>query len=224
MKIIAIIPARLSSKRLPKKQLLKIGNLNLIEIIYKSLCLVFNKKDIFVATSKNRSDDVLCKYCKNKKIRFFRGSLNNVTMRVFQLAKYQKADGFVRINGDSPLINTIQLRKLIKKFQTKKFDLVTNLFPRSYPKGMSIEIIKTKILENILKKIKKKSHKEHITSYIYDNYKNFKIFNMKSKIDYSKIHLAVDTYDDFIKVKKIFLKLNKMKFNLKGIVKEYEKN
>ena len=224
MKIIAIIPARLSSKRLPRKQLLKIGDSNLIEIIYKKLSKIFSKKNIFVATSKNKSDDELCNFCKKKKINFFRGSLTNVTKRVYELAKHQKADGFVRVNGDSPLVNLQQLKKSIIKFRSKKYDLVTNLFPRTFPKGMSIEIIRTEILKKILKKNKKKTHKEHITSYIYENSKHFKILNMKSNLDYSKIHLAVDTYKDFQKIKKIILKQNKFNFSLNRIIQEYEKN
>ena len=71
MKIIAIIPARLSSKRLPRKQLLKIGGSNLIEIIYKKLSKIFSKKNIFVATSKHKSDDELCNFCEKKKDQFF---------------------------------------------------------------------------------------------------------------------------------------------------------
>ena len=47
---------------------------------------------------------------------------------------------------------------------------------------------------------------------------------MKNKIDYSKIHLAIDTYKDFLRIKKIYIYLKNKKFNLKKIVKEYEKN
>ena len=39
---------------------------------------------------------------------------------------------------------------------------------------MSIEVIKTQILEKTMRKINKKSHKEHITKYFYENSKNLK--------------------------------------------------
>ena len=67
MKIIAVIPARLNSSRLPKKVLFKIDNSTLIEIIYRKLNKLFRKKDIYVATSINKSDDELFKFCKQKK-------------------------------------------------------------------------------------------------------------------------------------------------------------
>ncbi len=223
-KIIIIIPARLSSVRLPKKHLFKIGNLRVIEIIFKRLSENFKKENIFVATSNNKSDNELCEFCKKKNINFFRGSLNNVINRVYKLAITQKAYGFVRINGDSPLVISSTIKKAVKKFKTKKYDLVTNVFPRSFPVGMSVEIIKTQALKKILKKIKKRLHKEHITSYIYENYKDFRIYNIKNKKNYSNIHLAIDTYRDFIKIKRILLKQKKNRLNLRDIIKEYEKN
>jgi spore coat polysaccharide biosynthesis protein SpsF len=224
MKIIAVIPARLNSSRLPKKVLFKINNLTLLEIIYKKLSKLFREENIYVATSINKSDDELFKLCKEKKMNIYRGPLNNVSSRIYKLAKLKKANGILRINGDSPLINLIEIKKSIRLFKTKKFDLVTNIFPRSFPIGMSIEVIKTEVLEKVVKEIKKKSHKEHVTKYFYDNYKKFKILNVKNKINYSKIHLAVDTKTDFLKVKKIYLYLKNKRFNLKKIVKEYEKN
>ena len=69
-KIIIIIPARLSSVRLPKKHLFKIGNLRVIEIIFKRLSENFKKENIFVATSNNKSDNELCNFVK-KNINFF---------------------------------------------------------------------------------------------------------------------------------------------------------
>ena len=115
-KIIIIIPARLSSTRLPKKQLLKIGNLKIIEIIFKKLNTFFSEKNIFVATSIDKSDNELCEFCKKKNINFFRGSLSNVLQRVYRLASIQKAYGFIRVNGDSPLVNLSVIKKGLKKF------------------------------------------------------------------------------------------------------------
>jgi len=223
-KILIIIPARLSSARLPKKHLFKIGNLRVIEIIFKRLSKNFKEENIFIATSNNKFDNELCEFCKKKNINFFRGSLSNVVNRVYKLAITQKAYGFVRINGDSPLIITSIIKKALKIFKTKKYDLVTNVFPRSYPAGMSVEIIKTQVLKKIIKKNKKKIHKEHITSYIYENYKDFRIYNIKNKKNYSNVHLAIDTYRDFLKIKKILLKQKNNRLSLRDIIREYEKN
>ena len=40
---------------------------------------------------------------------------------------------------------------VIQHAKSKKFDLVTNVFPRSFPKGQSVEIIRTEALDRICK-------------------------------------------------------------------------
>lgn len=224
MRIIAVIPARLSSKRLPGKVLKKINKDSLIEIIHKKLSKIFQKKNVFVITSNQKSDSKIFNFCNKKNIRVFRGSLNNVFSRTLKIGNLLNADGILRVNGDSPLIINREIKKSLKIFKTKKYDLVTNIFPRSYPIGMSIEIIKTKVMNRVSKKILKKSHKEHITKYFYDNFKFFKIFNIKRKKNYSNVHLAVDTMEDFNKVKKIFLKIKDKNFTFTRIIDEYKKN
>lgn len=224
MKIVAVIPARLTSKRLPKKILKKIRNVNILEIIYKKLTKIFEKKNIFVITSRQKSDDLLVNFCNKKKFNIFRGSLNNVFSRTQKIANLLKADGILRINGDSPLIINNEIKKALKIFRTNKYDLVTNIFPRSFPVGMSIEIIKTEALNKVEKKIYKKNHKEHLTKYFYDNYKHIRIFNIKKKKNYSNINLAVDTLEDFEKIKKIYLNIKKKKMTFNQIINEYKKN
>ena len=51
------------------------------------------------------------------------------TLRYFQAIKKFKLDGFVRITGDSPLINYKIIDKAIKKFLKEKPDIITNVFP-----------------------------------------------------------------------------------------------
>ena len=48
MKICAIIPTRLNSKRIPNKPLVKIGNQEILLRTYNQTKKFFNKKDIYV--------------------------------------------------------------------------------------------------------------------------------------------------------------------------------
>ena len=51
MKIFGIIPARLNSKRLPKKALIKIKNKTLIQRVYENIKKIRILEDIFIATN-----------------------------------------------------------------------------------------------------------------------------------------------------------------------------
>jgi len=225
MKIFVVIPARLNSKRLPGKILRKFGKFTILEIIIIKLKKIFRTKQIVVATSNNIIDDKLVLFCKKKKINVYRGSLNNVYERIYQLSLKYNAYGILRINGDSPFLNLSIIKKAITIFKNKKYDIVTNIFPRSFHAGQSVEVFKTNIMKENQHLIKKKNHKEHITKFFYENANRFRIRNINNKKNYNKIHLALDTKNDFVKLSNLYLNLlrSKKKHNLKNIIYEYKK-
>ena len=114
---------------------------------------------IVVATSKNKSDDKLVEYLKKIKVQYYRGNLSNVAQRIVDTAEYKKKLYFLRINGDSPLIDPDIIDKAISIFEkNKNYDLISNVFPRTFPKGQSVEIIRTKVLKKYLKLNQSKLH------------------------------------------------------------------
>lgn len=204
MKIIFFIQARMSSKRLPGKVLLKIRNKTILEHIFQNLRKSKFKNKIIVLTSKNKEDNKIIKVCRKNKIEYFRGNLNNVYKRFVDALDIFKCDAFVRINADSPMIDVKIVNAAIEKFKCKKFDIVTNCFPKTYPKGQSVEVINSKIFIKNFKKVKKKSFLEHITKFFYLNHNSFKIFNIRSRRKKKYISLAVDNFKDFNFIKKEF--------------------
>ena len=126
---------------------------------------------------------------KNNKINYFRGSLVNVAERLYKTAKKNKSDYFLRISGDSPLINSKVINRSIelhRKSKRQNYDIITNIFPRSFPPGQSVEIIKTSALKKILNFKLSNSCKEHVTKYFYQKNKLFKIKNFKSNLNFKK--------------------------------------
>ena len=83
-----------------------------------------------------------------------------------------------------------------------KYDLITNVFPRSFPSGMSVEIIKTNLLEKMLNKFSKLD-KEHVTTYFYRNHKKFKIKNLKTMKRINNKY-SIDRPSEIKKLKKLF--------------------
>ena len=98
----------------------------------------------------------------------------------------KNSSNFLRISADSPLIDPYLIDKIISlknKKKYKKYDLITNIFPRKFPRGQSVEIINTRTLFKNLKKMSK-GEKEHVTKYFYNNHKDFLIKNffLKKKL------------------------------------------
>jgi|TARA_Y200000002_G_C22654431_1_gene652824 spore coat polysaccharide biosynthesis protein SpsF (cytidylyltransferase family) len=207
--LLCIIQARSSSRRFKSKVLYLIYGIPLIQHVINRIRQSKKISNLIVSSSLERSDDNLIHYLKNKKIKFFRGNLENVAMRLHDTAKKNKAKYFVRISGDSPMIDPKLIDKAIKISQKQKgYDIITNTFPRTFPKGQSVEVIKTSILKKYSEKFSELD-REHVTKYFYDNSRNFRIknftFNGKNKI----MKLSIDTKKD---LKNILKNFNKKKF------------
>ena len=217
-----IIQARLSSSRLPKKVLLKINNEPMIQYLINRLKKI-NSVKICIATSNHNSDNKIEDYCNKNNISCFRGSLDNVAKRMLQAAKYLKADAFVRINADSPFIDPKIICRGIKLYKSDNCDLVSNVFPRSYPIGQSVEVIKTSTFEKVFDLMYAKEHFEHITKYYYENYNEAKIINFSNELDLSAYRLVLDTRDDLDRLKIILKRMTKPPedYNLNELIQLY---
>ncbi len=207
--MLVVIQARSSSKRFKNKVLFSIYGTPLISHVINKVKKSKNKFKLIVSTSKNKSDDKLVKFLMLNKVNVYRGSLRNVALRLYNTAKKYNSNYFVRISGDSPLFDFRVLDKALSlKKKYKDFDIITNVFPRTFPKGQSVEIIRTSIIKKNLHKFNT-HNKEHVTSYFYKNFKNFRIKNFVNKNRYNFSKLSIDTIYDLSNIKK---KLNKKKF------------
>jgi|TARA_B110000483_G_C17992342_1_gene464023 spore coat polysaccharide biosynthesis protein SpsF len=203
-----IIFARSNSKRLKKKVLREIGNTPLVLIVYSRVRKVFPKNKIVIATSKNKFDDNLVKICKKNNIKFFRGNLNNVFQRGVQCCKKFNLDAFMRVCSDRPFFYYELANKMKKEFQKGKYDIVTNVFPKTFPKGLTCEFIKFNTLKKVSKKNLSKKEQEHMINYFYRNSENFSIKNYKSKLstEYKNLNLSIDNMKGLNISEKIFKK------------------
>ena len=205
--MLAIIQARTSSKRFNNKVLFPINGIPLIKHVVNQAKKSKKITTIIVATSKDKTDDKFTKYLKKESILCFRGELNNVALRLYKLANKKKAKYFVRINGDSPLIDhkIIDRAITISKKMKKKFDIITNVYPRTFSKGQSVEIIKTNILKKNITNFSD-SEKEHVTKYFYKNSRKFRIKNFTFKGKKKIMKMSVDTKKDLKNILQILKK------------------
>ena len=205
------IQARTSSVRFPEKVLspLRGAPMLLWTINY---CRKVNLP-LFVLTSTDESDDQLIGMLEKNYVSYYRGSLENVVSRYLSFMKEHQVKKVVRISGDSPLINPDVILKVIAQDQElADADLTTNVFPRSFPKGQSVEVIPRKSLELLRDRSLSESDIEHVTPYFYANYKEFKINNLNNTEDLSSINLSVDTKEDLLRVNQ-FMALKSLNYS-----------
>ena len=208
MNILAIVQARLGSKRFPKKVLQKIGDKVLIELLLERLAKSKLVDKIIVATTENLEDLELVKFVEDLGYAAYVGSENDVLDRYYQIAKSESTDIIVRITGDCPFVDATIVDEVINELILSNSDYTSNTQPPTFPDGLDVEAFRFESLELAWKNAKFSYDREHVTPYFYNNSDLFRISIIKNQKDYSNIRLTVDEKVDLNVVNKIYNELN----------------
>ncbi|MDB9525406.1 3-deoxy-manno-octulosonate cytidylyltransferase [Oscillatoria sp. CS-180] len=115
MKIIAIIPARYDSQRLPGKPLAKLGDRPLIQWVYQAAyqCAIFD--NVIVATDSNLVADCVRQFGGH--VELTHADHLSGTDRIAEVAaRYPEYQVVVNIQGDQPFITETVLNQLIHPY------------------------------------------------------------------------------------------------------------
>jgi len=206
--MLIVIQARYSSARLPGKILRELAGKPLLAWTLQRLRLCPLCSEVVVATSLHASDDLTEDFCKRAGVRCFRGSLENVAKRLFEVASMFKANGFVRISGDSPMIDPRLVDQAINRFTLEGCDLVTNVQRRTFPKGQSVEVLNVDKFGRVVETLHDPHDREHVTSFYYKNPEMFRISNFESGADLGDLQLSIDTEEDFSIMKQLMARVD----------------
>ena len=216
----------MSSSRLPGKVLKKVNGVPVLMYLVQKVKQSKKINDIIVLTSDHKTDKPIIQLCKEKEIKYLEGPLENVAKRFLLAIEKYKLSNFIRLCGDSPLLDHNILDKGVEIYEKNNFDIVTNIFPRSYPKGQSIEIINATAFKKAYNEFNNKSDFEHVTAYFYANPNRFKLFNFKSNIILNNYRMAVDTEGDFNNFKEIIesLETDHTVYDIEKLLEVIKKN
>lgn len=220
--VCAIIQARMSSKRLPGKVLLKINGRPMLSYMLERIVAAQNVDRVILVSSIDSSDDPIAELCAKEDVCCYRGSLNDVLDRYYQAAKKFSADIIVRLTGDCPLIDPQMIDSMIDVYMAGNYDYVANTIPPKWtvPEGMDVEIFSFQKLKQAWRNAKKPSEREHVTFYFWKNPELFSVLKYNLKEDLSQYRLTVDYPEDFQVVKSILTSLYPKNplFSVKDIV------
>ena len=207
MKTSLCIVARTASTRLPNKALLNIiDNICLLDLLILRLKTEFNARNITLATTKLKQDDILEQIAKKHNINFFRGQEKNVLDRLINSSsQFTDCQNIVRITGDNPLTDPLVLKKMILDHENNNYD---HTFTRSIPIGTRAEVLSLDFLKFLSKNVIDKNNTEYLTFYFQKKLgqKNKNFFVQSKKIS-SGDSLTVDTIEDLEFIKIIFKEL-----------------
>lgn len=194
----------MTSSRLPGKTLKMVKGVPVIRYLTDRISNCRTIDDVIIATSTDDSDDPIIKFADELSIATHRGPLNDVASRVLGAALQTEADAVVRISGDSPLLDSAIVDQLVTIFRSSSgVDVVTNVFPRTFPRGQSVEVISVESLRARFDAGLTVAEREHVTLCFYNNPGGARIINVRSDGDYGDIQLSVDSPTDLARFSEI---------------------
>lgn len=196
-----VIQARMKSTRLPGKILMPVPLADgkpLLLWILDELKKSRHKPEIWVATSKNKENDVLAKFCEANDILCYRGEEEDVLSRFISITQDRQLDGIVRLTADNPLIDITILDECITYHVQRKNDYTST---DNLPLGMNFEVVSAKALLSMKEKNLGDGDREHVTLYIKnsDIYTKGK-YSPKTPKDLESLRLTVDYPSDLLVV------------------------
>lgn len=121
MNIDVFIPARLDSKRLPKKHLKKIGENTLIEILINRIKKAKKVRKIIVCTTNKKSDDEFVDFLKKKNILYYRGNEKDILKRFLGASEKFGTDIIIDVEGDKLYTEPKFIDKIISEIKNNDF-------------------------------------------------------------------------------------------------------
>lgn len=160
------------------------------------------KKNVVLATSDQSQDDEVAAFAANGGWAVHRGSLENVWSRFRDIAMASEATWIIRICADSPLMSPFLIQTMIQLVRPD-LDLITNVHPRTFPHGQSVEILHRRLFEESRSHPKTSADREHVTPHLY-RLPGLRILNHKNPLgDQSHEAWSVEEPGDIQRLEKL---------------------
>jgi spore coat polysaccharide biosynthesis protein SpsF len=163
VKTVCTIEARMSSSRLPGKVLLPARDKPMLAHLVERLRRAPSIDAIVLATTLNRTDDVLVEFAHEHGMLHYRGSEHDVMARVIGAAEQAQADVVVEITADCPIVDPGIVEQVIRMFRHNPCDYASNAHVRSYPDGMDVQVFALAALRRSAAMTADPLEREHVT-------------------------------------------------------------
>lgn len=129
MNVIAVIPARLASMRLPRKMLREIHGKPLAVWVYQAVRSSPLLNDVIIATDSDEILSVCRQYSCN--VRMTSDKHRSGTERVHEVSQSVSADVYINVQGDEPMIRASHIEVLVELMKDEDVPVGTLKTPAS---------------------------------------------------------------------------------------------
>jgi len=195
-RVIAIIQARMQSKRLPGKAMMDLAGRPLMAHVIERTKRIEGVDLVVMATCIGEENAPLIWLAQSMGVEVFVGSVENVLERYFLAAREFGGEYILRVTGDNPFTDPEYASMALEISIESHADLCAL---NGLPLGTAVEVIRREALEQAHEKSDKPYHREHVTPYIKEHTELFRIERpqVHLKNPFEKLRLTVDTPEDY---------------------------
>lgn len=204
MTTIAIVQARMSSSRLPGKALAMIGSKTQLGHVVERVRVAREPDAVFVATSRDPSDDIIERFCEDVGFDVYRGSLIDVQDRFLSLAELAGAVNVVRVTADCPLIHPALIDLAVEALELSQRDYCSNTLFRTFPRGLDVEAFRVDTLRESRRMRLDHEQGEHVTTGIYSPLSPYKLVSLECTLSRANWDWSCDTESDLEFLRTLF--------------------
>lgn len=199
------LQVRLDTTRLPRKALLNLAGLRVIEHAMRALNTVPATHRVLLTTDNSESE--LLPIARNAGWDIFIGPEEDVLARFVLAARRYRSRLILRATGDNPLPSGIIAKSTLSLAARSGADYTAFT---QIPVGAGVEVIRPQALEDAHHESADAFEREHVAPFIYRRPQRYRIQTPAAQPDYrNSARITLDTQEDYIFLKEVFDELHR---------------
>lgn len=158
---------------------------------------------VVVATSTLPRDEPVVEIANAAGVAVARGPEQDVLARFVVALDEHPAMTVVRLTADCPLVDPQVLQATLDLHRERVADYTSNVLPRTFPKGLDIEVVSAAALRTADAESLDASEREHVTPFMYRRPRRFRLANLWCDEALGEERWTVDTAGDLEAVRRI---------------------
>jgi spore coat polysaccharide biosynthesis protein SpsF len=175
-----------------------------IERIRRSLLI----DEIIIATSTESRDDPIERLADKLRVPCFRGSEDDVLLRVVDTLKAFDVETHVEFLGDNPVPDPMLVDSIVGFYlkSAGEYDYVTNALKTTFPPGQEVYVYPAQALYDVESRVSDPALRENVGNNIEQRPHIYRIHNIEAPpwFNYPDLYMEVDTPEDFEVVSAIY--------------------
>ena len=199
--IVAVVQARLGSKRFPRKVLAQILDTESLEVLVRRLGRSELVNEVILAIPETSDNDELELFARRMGLRFHRGSELDVLDRFYGAALIGEPDIVVRVTGDCPMIDPKVIDEAIVLF--KRENSIYTATSEKFPDGFDVEVCAFSALHQAWRDATENYDREHVMPYVR-RLADQQVSILENTQDLGHLRVTLDEPEDIEVIRNVF--------------------